>query len=68
MNSINTEIWLHLPENVLPYEATRNVFIEANQEDLAHDGSVILPTPQHITKLEKAIEKQTSSSKHNEQA
>lgn len=57
MNSINTEIRLHLPENVLPYEATRNVFVEANQQDLAQDGIVILPTPQHITKLETAIEK-----------
>jgi len=57
MNSINTEIRLHLPENVLHYEATRNVFVEANQKDLAQDGIVILPTPQHITKLETAIEK-----------
>ena len=57
MNSIHTEIRLHLPQNILPYEATQNVFIEANQEDLAQDGIVILPTPQHITKLETAIEK-----------
>ena len=57
LNSINTGIRLHLPENVLPYEATRNVFVEANQEDLAQGGIVILPTPQHITKLETAIEK-----------
>lgn len=57
MNSITTEIRLHLPANVLPYEATRNVFIEANQEELAQEGIVILPTPQHVTKLEVAIEK-----------
>ena len=57
MNPINVEIRLHLPVNVLPYEATRSVFIEANQEDLAQDGIVILPTPQHVTKLETAIDK-----------
>ena len=56
MNSINTEIRLHLPSNVLPYEATRNVFVEANQEALAEEGIVVLPTPQHITKLETAME------------
>ncbi|WP_214859419.1 flagellar protein FlaG [Exiguobacterium sp. s161] len=56
MNSINTEIRLHLPQNVLPYKATRNVFIEANQESLSEEGVIILPTPQHITKLETAIE------------
>lgn len=56
MNSINTEIRLHLPQNVLPYEATRNVFVEANQKELAEDGIVILPTPQHVAKLETAIE------------
>lgn len=57
MNSINTEIRLHLPQNVLPYEATQNVFVEANQEELAQDGVVVLPTLQYVTKLETAIEK-----------
>lgn len=57
MNSINTEIRLHLPANVLQYEATRNVFVEANQKELTQDGIVVLPTPQHVTRLETAIDK-----------
>ncbi|WP_214766815.1 MULTISPECIES: flagellar protein FlaG [unclassified Exiguobacterium] len=60
MNSINTEIRLHLPANVLSYEATRNVFVEANQEELEQDVVVVLPTSQHVTKLETAIEKANS--------
>ena len=56
MNSINTEIRLHLPSNVLPYEATKNVFVEANQAELEEDGVIVLPTPQHVRKLEVAIE------------
>lgn len=56
MNSINTEVRLHLPPAVLPYEQTRNVFVEANQTELQEEGIVVLPTPQHVTKLEEAIE------------
>ncbi len=53
MNSINTEIRLHLPSNVLPYEATRNVFVEANQEALAEEGVVVLPTPSTLRNLKQ---------------
>lgn len=57
MNSIISEIRLHLPSSVLPFEQTKNVFVEANQNRLSEEGIVILPTPQHVTKLEVAIAK-----------
>lgn len=57
MNPTISEVRLHLPSSVLPYEQTKNVFVEANQERLADEGIVVLPTPQHITKLETAVEK-----------
>ncbi len=57
MNPIISEVRLHLPSSVLPYEQTKNVFVEANQKTLADEGIVILPTPQHVTKLEAAVEK-----------
>lgn len=57
MNPTISEVRLHLPSSVLPYEQTRNVFVEANHERLADEGIVILPTPQHVTKLEVAVEK-----------
>jgi len=57
MNTTLSEVRLHLPSSVLPYEQLKNIFVEANQEQLADEGTVVLPTPQHITKLEKAVEK-----------
>lgn len=57
MNSIGTEIRLHLPKNILPYEASRNIFVEENQNILLKEQIIILPTPQHLTKVETAIEK-----------
>jgi len=51
MNPTISEVRLHLPSSVLPYEQTKNVFVEANQKALADEGIVILPTPQHVTKL-----------------
>lgn len=60
MNPTLSEVRLHLPSSVLPYEQTKNVFVEANQDRLAEEGVVVLPTPQHITKLETAVEKANS--------
>lgn len=60
MNPTLSEVRLHLPSSVLPYEQTKNVFVEANQERLAEEGVVILPTPQHVTKLEAAVENANS--------
>lgn len=57
MNPTISEVRLHLPSSVLPYDQTRNVFVEENHSRLAEEGIVILPTPQHITKLEAAVEK-----------
>ena len=57
MDSTVSEFRLHLPSSVLPYEQTKNVFVEANQERLADEGIIVLTTPQHIKKLEIAVEK-----------
>ena len=57
MSSTVSEVRVHLPNAVLPYEQIKNIFVEANQAQLADKGIVILPTPQHITKLEIAVEK-----------
>lgn len=56
MDSIRMEIRVHLPLNVLPHYEARDIFTETNQEALATEGVVVLPTPQHITKLETAME------------
>ena len=57
MSSTVSEVRVHFPSSVLPYEQTRNIFVEINQSQLTGEGVVILPTRQHITKLEVAIEK-----------
>ncbi|ERG68135.1 flagellar protein FlaG [Exiguobacterium chiriqhucha] len=61
MSSTISEIRLHLPSSVLPYEQTKNIFSEDSQTRLATEGFVVLPTPQHVTKLETAIEKANQS-------
>lgn len=56
MNSSISGVRLHLPSSILSFEQTRNVFVEANQSNFDDEGIIILPTQQHVTKLEKAIE------------
>ncbi|WP_214830394.1 flagellar protein FlaG [Exiguobacterium sp. s56] len=55
------EVRVHLPASVLPYESTKHIFVDENQKSLSQEGIIVLPTPQHVTKLEMAIEKANQS-------
>ncbi|MDL5376604.1 flagellar protein FlaG [Exiguobacterium mexicanum] len=55
------EVRVYFPSSVLPYEPTKNIFLDVNQKSLSEEGLVVLPTPQHVTKLEVAIEKANQS-------
>lgn len=56
MNQTISEVRLHLPSSVLPYKQA-DLFVETNQTKLAEEGVFILPTPQHVEKLEIVVER-----------
>lgn len=55
MDSIKMDIRIHFPLNVLQDCRSPIIYMEGNQGSPAEEDVIILPTPQHITKLETAM-------------